>query len=314
MQITKHPLPLLINKNSTLLKPTQLPTLSIIGAGKLGKTLARMWFDNSTVNIQQIINQTQSSSLAAKAFIGSGTPCDTLSDLKPSDFLLIAVPDSDIETVAKKLLALELNWTNTVIFHCSGSLSSSVLSCLKSDNTHIASAHPLHSFADPAHSIQQLKHCFCCAEGDDYALEQLYPLFQSLGMHWKVIEQSQKLVYHAAAVFACNFLPSIINASHECLEVLGFSPQQANEMLLPLARQTLTNIEKTSPNAALTGPVQRGDVSLIESQITALENTSPELASFYKMLSSATLKLTDHKNTSPETHTELSHLFNSDSD
>lgn len=298
------------NKNST----KSIPTLSVIGAGKLGKTLAKIWCDASLVSIQQIVNRSLGSTETAINFIGQGQACFELTNLKPVDFLLIAVTDSEIESVAEQLAETKVSWQDSVIFHCSGSLSSQVLKAVQPLQAWIASAHPLYSFANPAVSVSQLGNCFCCAEGDEQALIRLQILFESINMQWQTINADQKLVYHAAAVFACNFLPAIINASHECLTSLGFDQGDINKMLLPLAHQTLNNIDDTSPKSALTGPLQRGDLTLLSNQLAALKHLSPELASFYQTLNKNTLKLTDHSQTSPETFANLQKLFDSNSE
>src|SRR5690554_4439268 len=82
------------------------PSLTIIGCGKLGKTLGRLWAARKTFRVQQVLNRSQASARLATDFIGGGEPISSFADLLPADVYMIATPDDQITPVAEQLAAL----------------------------------------------------------------------------------------------------------------------------------------------------------------------------------------------------------------
>jgi predicted short-subunit dehydrogenase-like oxidoreductase (DUF2520 family) len=72
--------------------------------------------------------------------------------LQPANIWLIATPDSQIEIAYKQLQASGALDQGAIVFHCSGSIGAAVLNSNNSD-IHVASVHPIHSFADPQKSL-----------------------------------------------------------------------------------------------------------------------------------------------------------------
>jgi predicted short-subunit dehydrogenase-like oxidoreductase (DUF2520 family) len=56
-------------------------------------------------------------------------------------------------------------------------------------------------------------------------------------------------------------------------------------------RQTLENVAKLGPEAALTGPVARGDEETVAAQRAAVEEAAPELAPLFDELVRRTREL-----------------------
>jgi predicted short-subunit dehydrogenase-like oxidoreductase (DUF2520 family) len=75
----------------------------------------------------------------------------------------------------------------------------------------------------------------------------------------------------------------------------GFKRRQAMRALLPLTRQTLDNFESVGPLAAWTGPLARGDFSVIERHAEALAQLEPEYLEAYKTLSHLTAEVLANK-------------------
>ena len=106
-----------------------LPTLQLIGGGKLGRTLARLWHDNAYFSIGQILTRNENSAREARRFIGEGQALWHWSDLSaPSQpcLWLFAVADSQLEEAAQALAKQQLVKTDDIVFHCSGATSSSM--------------------------------------------------------------------------------------------------------------------------------------------------------------------------------------------
>ena len=266
--------------------------LNIAGCGHLGRTLARLWSNERQFTIGHIFNRSIESTQEAINFIGSGTVCSNVEAFNNAKFWLIATPDSSIKQTALALSRLPLDWKNTTVFHASGAHSSKLLAPLSDAGAMTASCHPVHSFANPDASLTSFAGSFVTAEGEPQALHTLKPKFAAINSQWLQIEAQAKLVYHAASVFACNYLVTLLNADDTCLaHSLGEENPQGLSLLQPLIKQTLTNILNVGAESSLSGPVKRGDTALIKDQLHALGQINPELALLYQHLGKQTLEL-----------------------
>ncbi|BFM07586.1 Rossmann-like and DUF2520 domain-containing protein [Halioxenophilus aromaticivorans] len=267
--------------------------LNIVGCGHLGQTVAKLWQRNATFSIGQVLNRSISSAQRALDWIGAGRVCDSHSELTPADVWLIATPDSAIAEAAALLAELDLNWHHSTVLHCSGAHSAALLQPLAQRGAQCAAVHPIHSFANPEASLKKLAGCYCAAEGDPAALHTLKPAFEQLGLQWLTISAAQKSVYHAASVFACNYLTTLLAAAEQCLKAtdIGASTEHPLPVLMPLIQQTLVNIDNLGPQRSLSGPIKRGDSELVTAQAKALATIDPDLGKLYLALAEATVKL-----------------------
>lgn len=190
-----------------------LRSLTIIGCGKLGQTLGFLWATQNVFAVHQILNRSLASAERAVKFIGSGVAVSSLSQLQASDVYLLAAPDDQISAVATELAASACIKPGILVFHCSGALPSTILQVLKSKGALIASVHPIKSFASPEQAIVSFAGTWCGMEGDPAALGILTAAFEAIDGRTVVIHTEDKLIYHAAAVFASNYLVTLLDAA-----------------------------------------------------------------------------------------------------
>lgn len=285
--------------------------LSLFGAGRLGSTLARLWQDQHTFETQQLLTQHAHSAKAACAFIGisNDAACWQTEQLNSAQNWLLACPDSQLANAVETLVQRQLVASGGVVFHCSGAISSELLSPLREQGIACASIHPVHSFASPDKSIQQFSGSHCAAEGDQQALDLLLPAFESIGAQPFNVPPEQKLLYHAGSVMACNYMVSLIQASLDTFALANVEPQQAKALLAPLLQGTLDNILKQDSAAALTGPIARGDVSLVAKQLSALQQQNPELADIYRVMGQNSIAIAADAGLSVDKQQQFKHLF-----
>lgn len=274
-----------------------MKTLSCVGAGRLGRTLCRLLSEHLTIG--QIINSGQPSARQAIDFIGSGTAA-TMETATPADLWLIATPDSQIEAAYQALLASGALHDGAVVFHCSGSTSSSILAS-EQDNINVASVHPIHSFASPQQSLTTFAGCHCAIEGQGDAVALLQPLFRSIGALPFTINSQHKALYHSATVMACNYLISLLDTSQQMLTAAGVDNSHGN-ILDSLIRQTLDNYLSTDATAALTGPIARGDSATVASHLQAFNgHEQADLwQQVYSALGNATLPISQRQGQASE--------------
>ena len=104
-----------------------LPLLNVIGCGKVGRTLARLWSRRRVFHVQAILNRTIESGAAAAEFVGAGHAVSSYAELQEADLVMISAADEAIEDCCRRLCDAEVLGEGTIVFHCSGSLASSIL-------------------------------------------------------------------------------------------------------------------------------------------------------------------------------------------
>ena len=264
-------------------------TLNVIGAGKLGTTLARLWYEKHLIEIGAIATRSRQSAETACEFIGAGSATTELTQLPPADLWLLATPDSHIQTIAEHLHHSGLLRSGDTLLHCSGSLGSDILR--GPATTHIVSVHPVHSFANPAHSLTTFSGSYCAIEGESSAQHRVSPLFKAIGAELFAVDGSAKTLYHSASVLACNALVGLLDTSLQAMQAAGVDRALAQQILLPIVHQTVDNALQGSPLEALTGPVSRGDHGTVARQLQALAQLDSESADIYRSLGQRTLNI-----------------------
>ncbi|MBA4696687.1 MAG: DUF2520 domain-containing protein [Legionella sp.] len=267
--------------------------LNIIGAGHLGKTIGYLLVKHQLVNIGFIVNRSAASTSEAIKFFGEGNYCPTVEQLPAADITLITTSDDLILGMSEKLSNSQFLKKGSIVLHCSGSLTSDALIAIKQKGCYVGSVHPMRSFAKPELSVKQYDGTYCAIEGDAQALATMRYLFDSIGSTTYEIEKEKKCLYHAAGVFASNYLVTLAHQALSCMKEAAVDNEMAMHVVTNIMKGTIANLEKTlSPLQALTGPIKRGDLLTIKKHIENLPTA--EQRNLYAVLGKATMDLTDH--------------------
>ena len=267
-----------------------MKTLSIIGAGRVGQTLARVWHQQAIFRIGQVINRSPASTAHALTVIGAGTAA-SWSDLQPADIWMLSVADDQISQAVAQLVTSAVLRPGDVVFHCSGAKASLLLAPAAQAGALTASVHPVRSFADPVQVAADFAGTICSLEGDGQALTLIEAALQAVAAQIVRIEAEHKLVYHAAAVMASNYLVTLMDTVLATYQAAGIPLEMAQAMAAPLARLSLENVFSLGAERALTGPIARGDMALVQQQATALTQASPAAGALYQALIAPTQAL-----------------------
>jgi predicted short-subunit dehydrogenase-like oxidoreductase (DUF2520 family) len=271
-------------------------TLNIIGAGRVGRVFAQLFATNEIFLVQDVLNRSAESSADAIAFIGAGTVANRYQDLRAADVTMLAVPDDQIALCCAELAEYGQIAADSVLFHCSGALSSTDLQAASSLGAAVASAHPVRSFADTAAVARHFNGTFCGLEGDPRAVALLEPALSAIGARVIALQASSKTLYHAASVFACNYLVTLMDVALNAYVAAGIPEHIARQMAEPLASETLSNVFRLGPAQALTGPIARGDLEAVVRQQLAVDAWDSSAGRLYKTLAEATKELAQRKN------------------
>ncbi|MGB5793733.1 DUF2520 domain-containing protein, partial [Poseidonibacter sp.] len=107
--------------------------------------------------------------------------------------------------------------------------------------------------------------------------EFLFDWLKDLGNSYFVLEGNQKSQYHMAACIFSNYLVTIMAFGSEMLKQIGIDEKQGLKAMLPLVQATLNNVMTLGPEAALTGPLKRGDLLTLENHMKNVEGLNLSL-------------------------------------
>jgi predicted short-subunit dehydrogenase-like oxidoreductase (DUF2520 family) len=259
-------------------------TLSIVGAGRVGKALGRC-LHNLGWHIGVVTTQSIPTARAAVRAIGAGHPADQLiRRVLASKVVLIATPDRVIADVAGDLAQLGGNeWLGRVVLHASGALDISPLRPLANAGAETGSIHPMQTFS--SQSVPDLAGVVFGIDGSPPALKVARKMVRQMGGVAVRLSGGNKAAYHAAGSFACGHILAVLETATRLLMAQGFTRREAARALLPLTRQTLDNFERIGPRAAWTGPMSRGDFLTVQRHAEALSGFPSEYQDAYKALS-----------------------------
>ncbi len=211
-----------------------------------------------------------------------------------AELLLLAVPDTELAGLVAGLAATGAVRPGTIVAHTSGANGIGVLAPLTEQGCIPLAVHPAMTFTGADEDITRLSGaCFGITAADEVG----YTIGQSLvleigGEPFRVREEARTL-YHAALAHASNHMVTLVLDALDALRaacgeaLLGQQPVDdapgglAERVVAPLARAALENALQRG-QAALTGPVARGDAAAVAAHLRALTEVDSQLAQAYR--------------------------------
>ena len=277
------------NKNPDMI---DFPTLSIIGPGRVGTAIgvlaARAGYSIAAVGGRHMKRTVQ----AAQRIGKNVRACTMPEAAKSANLVFITVSDDAIEQVCSDIANQNAFNQNSIVIHCSGALSSDILSTARNNcQCFVSSMHPLQTFPTVDCAVEKLKGTYCFYEGDEEGFAVIENLAKRIGLQPVQINSSSKILYHTAAVFACNYLVALMDAAMKLAQLAQIDRSIAWSAFEPLVVSTIRNIAEVGPAQALTGPIARGDIETIAVHIEKLELVEPYLASIYRTMGRHTVNI-----------------------
>jgi predicted short-subunit dehydrogenase-like oxidoreductase (DUF2520 family) len=259
-------------------------SLAILGAGRVGRALARALHDHGW-HIGVVTARTEASAHKATKFIRAGRAFDHIpAQVAAAKVVLISVPDDAIPETALQLARVGGGQLKrTVVLHTSGACDASALRAVRECGALTGSMHPLQTFNGL--SVPPLEGKVFGIEGDPPAVRVARAIARSLGGVPVNIRRENKVAYHAAGAFASGLLLSLEEAGVQILQNAGLPRREALRALLSLSRQVLAHYEKLGPHKAWTGPLSRGDFGVVAAHARAISRLHPEFLEAYQSVS-----------------------------
>ena len=275
--------------------------VGLVSAGRVGTAMGRALERRGHVVSSVVAPSAASRERAADAFPEAHV-ASAVEVASRSEMLVLAVPDSALPKVVAELAAADVIGPGHIVVHTAGALGWSVLRPFWSAGAVVVAAHPAMTFTGARSDAERLDGCsWAVTAPDEVGLAVGQMLVMETGGTPVVVDESCRALYHAALAHGANHLVTLVNDSVQALAAalvarpgqgpatgpdgLALADPQgtAAEMIAPLLRAALDNA-LTSGDAALTGPVMRGDAATVSRHLDVLEDLDGEVAAGYRAL------------------------------
>jgi predicted short-subunit dehydrogenase-like oxidoreductase (DUF2520 family) len=263
----------------------RIERVAIVGLGRLGASLVRALL-RAGVNVTGLTGTTDER-VKQRArewnLEGSVTTLGRIAD--EAQLVFVTVPDGQLASVTEKL---EVGPGQNVV-HCSGALGLAPLAAAQARGATCGAFHPLQSFGPDA-PADRFEGIAIGVDAEPPLDASLSELAERIGAHPFSLRGVDRARYHAAAVFASNYLVALHAAAGRIWRSAGLPESAARAALATLSRGAVENIAAHELAQALTGPIARGDATTVSGHLVSLSDDLPSLA-LYRALARELLGL-----------------------
>ncbi len=215
--------------------------------------------------------------------------------------LLLAVRDDALAPLAADVAAVVAEAAGgAVALHLSGALGPEVLEPLAARGFATAACHPLQTFTGSAEDASRLAGATFAVEGSAEGRAAAEDLVRTLGGRPLNLPVGARPLYHLAASLGANGLTGLVAAARDALAATGVGPDAALAALGPLLQSALREALGSGPEAALTGPVSRGDEATLEEHRRALLAWDESRGALFEALLDEQRRLARRRGPSPD--------------
>ncbi len=205
---------------------------------------------------------------------------------RTSDLLLLTVPDDMLANVVAMLSASGAIHAGQVVVHTSGRHGLAVLEPAREVGARTIAMHPAMTFTGTEIDLPRLAGCVFGVTADDGDRDLVESLVADLGGRAMWVPEDRRTLYHAGLAHGANHLVTLVAEAMEILSAAGAEDPAAT--LRPLLGAALDNALEHG-DAALTGPIVRGDVETVRAHVVDLEANAPQTLPSYVTMARATL-------------------------
>jgi predicted short-subunit dehydrogenase-like oxidoreductase (DUF2520 family) len=201
------------------------------------------------------------------------------------DLLLLTVPDDMLENVVNMLVGAGAIRRGQYVVHTSGRHGLAVLEAATRVGAHPVAMHPAMTFTGTALDLERLGGCVFGVTAPEEQRAFTEALVSGLGGVPMWVEESRRTLYHAALAHGANHLVTLVAQAMDLLAAAGADDPAAT--LRPLLGAALDNA-LAQGDAALTGPIVRGDLKTVQAHLADIAETAPDTLPSYVAMARAT--------------------------
>ncbi len=259
--------------------------VGIVGAGRVGAVLGAA-LAGAGHEIVAVAGESDASRGRIAELLG-GVRIDKPSAVaKACDLLLLTVPDDSLDNVVTMLAASGAIGAGQVVAHTSGAHGLAILEPAREVGARTIALHPAMTFTGTALDLPRLAGCVfgVTARGGDRDLVE--SLVADLGGKPMWVPEEARTLYHAGLAHGANHLVTLVTQAMEILAAAGADDPAGT--LRPLLSAALDNALDKG-DAALTGPIVRGDVETVRAHLAEIASKAPHTLDSYLSMARSTL-------------------------
>jgi predicted short-subunit dehydrogenase-like oxidoreductase (DUF2520 family) len=252
--------------------------IGVVGLGRAGAALAAA-LQRAGHRVMAVHVRSTAAADRAQAQFPGAEQLDIAAVAAATDLVLLTVPDDALPRVAANLVDSGAVRPGQLVVHASGRYGLGVLDPLAAAGAVPLALHPAMTLTGTGLDVQRLQGCPFAVT----AAEPVRPIAEALVVEmggeplW--VPDDARPVYHAALSHASNHLVTLLADALELLAAAGI--EQPDRLLGPLVQASVDNVLRAG-DAALTGPVSRGDVGTLAAHLEVLAD-SPVQAAYLAM-------------------------------
>jgi predicted short-subunit dehydrogenase-like oxidoreductase (DUF2520 family) len=273
--------------------PGETPVIGIVGAGAVGTALG-VALSRSGWPIHAIASRDPDRRAHAQALTAASRAfAEAQALVEEVELIIVAIPDDALVPFA----AHTRMYSGQAMVHTSGALDADVLAPAMAAGTQVGAFHPLVAFAETERAVADLHGATIAIEADDQLADLLARMAEAVGGRPVRLVPGSKAAYHAAAVLAAGGLVALLDAIVELGRVAGLDEAGAMTIYGPLIDGTLANARALGVDAALTGPITRGDTGTLGGHLAALRAHAPDALDLYRAAAEREIAIASRRGT-----------------
>lgn len=256
--------------------------VGVIGSGRVGAVLGAA-LRRVGHHLIGVSARTDLSRVRAEALL-PGVPIRPMDEIVVDcDLLLLTVSDDALPGVVAQVAASV--HAGQYVAHTAGRYGIGVLEPAVQAGAIPLALHPAMTFTGTSLDLGRLEDCPFAVTAPELALPVAEALVIEMGGDPIVVDEESRLVYHAALAHGANHLVTLVAQTRELLGLAGVA--EPERLVAPLLRAALDNALREG-DAALTGPIARGDAGTLAEHLEDLGEVAPEIAETYRALARST--------------------------
>ena len=259
--------------------------VGVIGAGRVGAVLASALRSRGH-QIVSVAGESDASLRRIHDLLPGVIVAKPTAVARSCDVLVLTVPDDMLDNVVTQLAASGALHAGQYVVHTSGSHGLKVLEPARRIGAHPVALHPAMTFTGTARDLDRLSECVFGVTAGPAERDWAEQVVGELGGDVMWVPEELRSLYHAGLAHGANHLVTLVTQAMELLSRAGADDPAA--ILRPLLEAALDNA-LTDGDAALTGPIVRGDVNTVRAHLTEIAATAPDTLPSYVALAHDTL-------------------------
>lgn len=262
--------------------------VGVVGAGRVGAVLAAALrrASHDRYEIVAVAGESDASRARIAALL-PGVPVMKPTDVaRACDLLLLTVPDDMLDNVVSTMTAAGAIREGQCVAHTSGRHGLAVLEPATWVGARILAIHPAMTFTGTEVDLDRLPGTVFGLTAGAAERELAETLVADLGGRPTWVPEEMRTLYHAGLAHGANHLVTLVTEAMEILSASGVTDPAGT--LRPLLTAALDNALEQG-DAALTGPIVRGDVGTVRAHLADLQANSPQSVAPYVALARDTL-------------------------